>query len=334
MKFTRASGVLLHPTSLPGPYGSGDLGPAADQFLDFLAGASQRIWQILPVGPTGYGDSPYQCYSAFAGSPVLISPERMVEQGLLRRRDLDGIPPLPPGTCDFGASCEIRTRLLRLAFEEARGDHALQAFRQRHSYWLPDFALFFACRDAREGKPWHQWEPDLRDRRPSALARARETLSDAIDYYEFVQWVFFEQWEILQRHCRERNIDLVGDVPIYVAHDSSDVWSHPELFHLDDQGQPTLVAGVPPDYFSATGQLWGNPLYDWDALASTGFAWWVERLRTSFQMVDRLRLDHFRGFEAYWAVPSHETTAVNGKWLKGPGAALFTALQKSWELSR
>jgi 4-alpha-glucanotransferase len=331
----RASGILLHPTSLPGPYGIGDLGPAAYQFVDFLVAAGQTCWQILPLGPTGYGDSPYQTFSAFAGNPLLISPELLVEDDLLPPAALDHAPLFPAGWVDYSPVIDYKQRLLEQAFvsfEEhaapAQRD-AVQRFATEQQSWLDDFAPFMALKDAHDGAPWTQWEPEVAARLPAALAGQRRRLERAIRRHIFVQYLFFRQWTALKEYVSQRGIRIIGDAPIFAAHDSADCWAQRELFHLAPDGRPTLVAGVPPDYFSATGQLWGNPLYRWDILAATGYAWWIDRLRTALSLVDVLRLDHFRGFAAYWAVPGDAPTAETGTWEPGPGADFFTALQEA-----
>jgi 4-alpha-glucanotransferase len=329
----RASGLLLHPTSLPGRYGIGELGPEARSFADFLHATGQSLWQVLPLGPTGYGDSPYQCFSAFAGNPLLVSLARLVDEGLLKRRDLARAPAFAPDVVDYGALIAWKLPLLRRAFERfermaspAQAD-AFEEFRRARASWLDDFALFMALKDAHGGAPWHTWETKLATRQPEALEAARERHASEIRVLEFVQHLFFRQWAEIKAYCHARRIRIVGDIPIFVAHDSSDVWAHPELFHLAADGTPAFVAGVPPDYFSATGQLWGNPLYRWDVLARSGYRWWIDRFRATFSLVDVARLDHFRGFEAYWEVPSGDETAECGRWVKGPGAAFFEAVE-------
>jgi 4-alpha-glucanotransferase len=330
----RRSGILLHPTSLPGGHGIGDLGPEAWHFVDFLAATGQTLWQILPLGPTGFGDSPYQCFSAFAGNPLLISLDLLAEHGLLRGRDLDP-GSLPEDRVDFGAVLAAKRPLLEKAqgaFEQhARpaSREAFEGFCAREAEWLDDFALFMALKDAHGGQPWNTWEEDLVTRDEAALEKARRTHDRALRVARFAQFVFFEQWEAVRARARAWGIRVMGDIPIFVAHDSADVWAHPELFALAADGSPALQAGVPPDYFSATGQLWGNPLYRWEALQRTGYAWWIARFRSTLRQVDRVRLDHFRGFEAYWEVGGREPTAVKGRWVKGPGAALFDAVEKA-----
>jgi 4-alpha-glucanotransferase len=329
----RASGILLHPTSLPGPHGIGELGPEATAFLDFLAETDQGLWQVLPLGPTGYGDSPYQCFSAFAGNPLLVSLDRLREEGLVTAGDLRRRPAFPGREVDFGPVIEWKRPLLAKAFAAferkaapaRRG--ALEAFVEGSAAWLPDFALFMAVKRAHGGAAWSTWERALAHRDPSALARARNDLAREVREVEFEQWLFFEQWGDVHRQARERGIRVMGDIPIFVAHDSADVWAHPELFHLAADGRPSFQAGVPPDYFSATGQLWGNPLYRWETLARTGYSWWVDRFRAVLALVDLVRLDHFRGFAACWEVAGDAETAVNGRWVEGPGRTFFEALR-------
>ena len=330
---SRVAGILLHPTSLPGPHGIGEIGPAAVAFLDFLHETGQGLWQVLPLGPTGYGDSPYQCFSAFAGNPLLVSLDRLRDLGLLTDADLAGRPRFEERAVDFGRVIEWKRPLLEkahAAFEagaDASRREAFSAFVRGHAAWLADFALFTALQRTSGGAAWNTWERSLVEREPEALERARRELARECREVEFAQWLFFEQWAEVRRAAHARGIRLMGDVPIFVAHDSADVWAHPELFHLGADGRPSLQAGVPPDYFSATGQLWGNPLYRWDALERTGYAWWIDRLRAVFELVDLVRLDHFRGFEAYWEVAGDATTAVHGRWVRGPGAAFFEALR-------
>ena len=324
MKFPRSSGILLHPTSLASRHGIGDLGAEARRFVDFLADAGQKLWQVLPLGPTGYGESPYQCFSARAGNPLLISLDRLVEQGWLDASVLEGVPQFPEDRVDFDRLIPWKTAVLQAATANVP---SLDDFCRANQHWLDDFALFAALKAQHQGAAWTRWEPGARDREPQALAKWREQLAQSIAEQKFLQFAFFEQWRELREYARARGVRIMGDLPIYVAHDSADVWTHRQYFHLDAQGNPTVVSGVPPDYFSATGQLWGNPIYRWDALAKDGYGWWLDRFRATFEMVDMIRLDHFRGFEAYWEIPASEPTAVNGRWVKGPGAALFRAAQ-------
>lgn len=333
MKFPRRSGVLLHPTSLPGPYGIGDLGPEAHRWLEWLAAAGQTLWQVLPLGPTGYGDSPYQCFSSFAGNPYLVSPQALIADGLLTPGDLADAPRLGDGPIDFGPVIEFKVHVLARAFERfaTQASPALRAeydaFGHAQAAWLDDFALFMALKEAHGGRAWMAWAPELALRDGAALAAARTRLAGAVESQRFRQFVFRRQWQTVRAHAHELGIALFGDMPIFVAHDSADVWAHPGLFHLDARGERTVVAGVPPDYFSTTGQLWGNPLYRWDVLARDGYRWWIERVRATLETVDLVRLDHFRGFEAYWEVPADRPTAEVGRWVKGPGVALFEALR-------
>jgi 4-alpha-glucanotransferase len=329
----RTSGILLHPTSLPGRFGIGELGPEAIRFADFLAAAGQRLWQVLPLGPTGYGDSPYQCFSAFAGNPLLVSLDVLEAEGLLMPAYLAETPPFPEHEVDYGPVIDFKRSALARAFSRFRETadpperDAFQVFCREQAAWLDDFALFMAVKAAHGGVAWTEWDREIAARRPEALERWRRDKADEIEATKFTQHRFFRQWGELRRHCHARHMKIMGDVPIFVAHDSADVWAHPELFRLDDTGRPTVVAGVPPDYFSATGQRWGNPLYRWDEMARTGYAWWIDRFRSALSLVDLVRLDHFRGFEAYWEIPASAPTAATGQWVKGPGAALFEALR-------
>ena len=331
MQLPRASGLLLHPTSLPGRYGIGDLGPEAYAFVDWLAETGQTWWQILPLGPVGYGGSPYQSPSSFAGNPLLISLDRLAGRGWLDARQLAAVPDQPADRVDFDAAAELRWEWLRRAFRgfAASGeDPAFDAFREEHRSWLDDYVFFQALRDAHDGQPWYQWEPTLVAREPEACARWREQLAEGIRFHEFVQYAFETQWQGLRAACKEKGIRLIGDVPIFVAEDSADVWAHPDLYYLDEHGRPEFMAGVPPDYFSEDGQLWGNPLYRWEAHAKDGYAWWLLRLRALLERVDIIRIDHFRGFEAYWEVPAGSKTAATGRWTPGPGRAFFHAIHK------
>jgi 4-alpha-glucanotransferase len=328
----RLSGILLHPTSLPGPYGIGELGPEAFRFLDFLAGAEQRVWQVLPLGPTGYGDSPYQCFSAFAGNPLLVSLDLLVEQGILGSDDVAGAS-FPENEVDYGRVIEFKRPRLQTAYERAKGKLEVMtdfaAFCREKAVWLDDYALFMAVKEAHANVAWTDWDADIRSRNPRALERWRRDTAEQIRSIQFAQYLFFTQWRAVKQGAHERGIEVMGDIPIFVAHDSADVWAHPDLFRLQKDGRPEVVAGVPPDYFSATGQLWGNPIYRWDEMARRGYGWWVDRFRATFEQVDRVRLDHFRGFEAFWEIPAGEKTAVKGQWVKGPGAALFEALREA-----
>ncbi|MGH7790226.1 MAG: 4-alpha-glucanotransferase [Candidatus Binatia bacterium] len=333
--FPRSSGLLLHPTSLPGRYGVGDLGDGARAFVDFLAAARQGLWQVLPLGPTGFGDSPYQSFSAFAGNPVLISLDQLREDGWLSAADLADPPACPADQVDYGTVIPYkRDRLERAAqrFLAAGGGAQaadFDAFRAAHAAWLEDFALFMGLKDAHDGAVWNTWEAPLARREAAALTRWRERLRGAADGHAVRQFFFFRQWLALKAYANQRGVRLVGDTPIFAAYDSADVWSHPELFFLNARGNPTVVAGVPPDYFSATGQLWGNPLYRWDGMAAQRYGWWIDRLRLAFQLVDVLRIDHFIGFARYWEIPARAKTAVKGRWVPGPGAALGLAAREA-----
>ena len=328
----RGAGVLLHPTSLPGPCGIGDLGPAARAWVDALAQAKQQWWQTLPLAPTGFADSPYQCLSTFAGNPNLISPEDLVEDGLLRRGAAAGRS-FDTRRVDFGAAAPFKSKLLARAWDNFRrgGARRLKAefekFCAQEKSWLRDFALFMALKEAHGGASWFEWEPELVARKPAAMARAGKSLADAVRQHEFLQFLFFRQWRALKAYANAHGVKLIGDIPIFVSGDSADVWSHPQEFLLDERRRPKVVAGVPPDYFSKTGQLWGNPHYDWKAMKRNGYAWWIARVRAMLRMVDVARVDHFRGFEAAWQVPGGDATAQRGRWAKGPGADLFNALR-------
>lgn len=331
--FPRASGILLHPTSLPAAHGIGDLGPEAYRFVDFLAHSRQSLWQVLPLNPTAAGNSPYAAPSAFAGNALLISLERLVDDGLLSPEEPAAAPELPSGHVDYDQVRAFKMPLLRLAFERFKASRrwalraGFEAFCARQAAWLNDYALFQALKAAYDGAPWTAWDADLVARQPLALARCRAALADQVERQCFLQFVFFRQWSDLRSYAKNHNVRIMGDIPMFVAHDSVDVWANRALFQLDARGRPTVVSGVPPDYFSRTGQRWGNPLYRWDLLAETGYAWWINRFRATLGMVDVVRLDHFRGFQSYWEVPAGHGTAEHGRWVPGPGAALFEALE-------
>ena len=334
MNFPRASGILLHPTSLPAAHGIGDLGSEAYRFVDFLHSAGQKFWQVLPLNPTGYADSPFQCFSASAGNPLLLSLDRLADDGLLSRNDLHSVPSFPLETVDYGAVIQFKMPLLQqaaanfFANTSAADRRDFEQFSQANAAWLDDFALFMALKSVHHLDAWTKWPSDIAGRNPEAMNRWAEKLASSIACQKFFQYEFSRQWQQLREHGRQRDIRIIGDVPIYVAHDSADVWSNRQFFLLDDDGIPLKIAGVPPDYFSATGQCWGNPIYKWPLLQQTGYKWWVERLRSALRLYDVIRIDHFRGFEAYWEVPGLETTAVNGRWVKGPGQELFSVLRK------
>ncbi len=334
MEHQRKSGILLHPTSLPGRYGIGSFDQAAYDWIDFLDKTRQGLWQVLPLGPTGYGDSPYQSFSSFAGNPYLISLEEVVQMGLLDRQVLDEAPDFPRARVDFGAIYTWKLPVLRQAADtfEARAipDQKTEFahFCSAQASWLDDFALFMALKDAHTGAAWNQWPLDLRSRQAPALQAAVATHAAAIHAHKFNQWLFYRQWLRLKGYANALDIQIVGDIPIFVAMDSSDAWTNPQEFYLDEEYQPTVVAGVPPDYFSATGQLWGNPLYRWDVMKKSGYAWWLQRIKAALQLYDIVRIDHFRGFAGYWEVPAGEQTAELGQWVPGPGPDLFATIQK------
>ena len=332
MPFSRSSGILLHPTSLPSRYGIGDLGPEARHFVDFLAASGQRLWQVLPLGPTGFGDSPYMCFSAMAGNPLLISLDILKDQGFLDEGDLAILQPYPTKV-DYGRVIHEKIPLLRKAWSnfQERADKqeriAFDEFSQATGHWLEDFALFMALKEHYKGKPWVKWTKPLIIRKPSALKRAKQKHAETMGFHRFLQYLFHRQISDLKAYANQRQIKIIGDLPIYVAHDSAEVWAQPEYFDINhENGRPYAVAGVPPDYFSATGQLWGNPLYAWDKMRQDRYEWWVKRFEVLLGYVDAVRIDHFRGFEAYWRVPYGEKTAINGKWVPGPGEDLFRQL--------
>ena len=331
MKFSRAGGILLHPTSLPGPYGIGDLGPQAYRFVDWLESTGCKLWQVLPLGPTGYGDSPYQCFSAFAGNPYLISFDALIEDGFLTKEDFADMPDFSASRVDFGRLIPWKLDLLQKAF--SRFPSASEDLRQGFEYfssenasWLDDYALFMALKEAKGGGAWSGWEINIRTREKTAMDSARREHAESVRRYSFYQFIFFRQWNKLHAYARERGIQMIGDIPIFIAYDSADAWANSELFFLDDNSLPTVVAGVPPDYFSPTGQLWGNPLYRWDAHKDTGYAWWVERFRAVLKLVDIVRLDHFRGFAGYFEIQAGQPTAEHGRWVAGPGSDVFRTI--------
>jgi 4-alpha-glucanotransferase len=333
MTFPRASGILLHPTSLPGPHGIGDLGAESYRFLDFLQSAGHKLWQVLPLNPTGYGDSPFQCFSASAGNPLLINLDRFVDKGTLSKADLKDAPVWPLENVDYGRVIAFKTPLLKKAaqnfLESVTSDdrRRFEGFCQANANWLDDFALFMAVKDTQNLVSWTRWPADIAARKPDALRDWSTRLAHEIEAIKYWQFEFTQQWQDLRAYARERNIRIIGDIPIYVAHDSADVWANREYFCLDAKGNPSKISGVPPDYFSSSGQLWGNPIYNWALLKKTGYKWWIERFRSAMRLYDIMRIDHFRGFEAYWEVPAGETTAINGQWIKGPGAELFSVMQ-------
>ena len=328
MIFNRASGILLHPTSLPSRYGIGDLGQGAYAFVDFLASSGQKLWQILPLNPPGYGASPFQSYSAFAGNPLLISLDRLREQGLLTKEELQLVPSFAVDLVEFEQVTEYKGRLLRQAFQrfkKCQTSTENQTF-LANSHWLPDYALFMALKEHFKGLPWNEWDKALAMRDEKALSEYRHLLREEIAYQIFLQLTFFSQWLVLKSYANDRGIKIIGDLPIFISYDSSDAWANPHLFELDNKGNPVKVAGVPPDYFSETGQLWGNPHYKWQEMAKDNYRWWGKRFQALLQTVDIVRIDHFRGFEAYWEIPAGELTAINGRWVKGPGEKFFATI--------
>jgi 4-alpha-glucanotransferase len=334
MNFKRSSGILLHPSSLPGPYGIGEIGPQAHRWVDFLAEAGCALWQVLPLGPTGYADSPYQCFSAFAGNPYLISIEMLIYDGLLQSEDLADQPNFPDDHVDFGPVIQWKVTMLNRAYERFRTRQdwqaALKEFDHQNESWLDDFALFMAIKEAHGGAPWWTWEAGLRNRDKLILEAARQQYALGIERQKFRQFIFSRQWQALRNHVHEHKMSIIGDIPIFVAHDSADVWANPDLFYLDEDGKPTVVAGVPPDYFSATGQLWGNPLYRWEVHTERGYEWWLKRIRSVLGVVDIVRIDHFRGFAGYWQIPGDATTAINGLWVPAPGMDFFKVMRQSF----
>ncbi len=331
MRFNRSGGVLLHPTSLPGRYGIGDLGPQAYKFVDWLVSTGCKLWQILPLGPTGYGDSPYQCFSAFAGNPYVISFDGLVEDGLLTEDDFLNIPSFNASRVDFGLLIPWKLGLLEKAFSRlpSTSDSFRKEFKRfckDNASWLDDYALFMSLKEANGGGAWNGWDESIRKRKASAMDKARIEQAENIRRHSFYQFLFFRQWNKLRAYAHEHGITIIGDIPIFIAYDSADAWANPKLFFLDDESLPTVVAGVPPDYFSATGQLWGNPLYKWSAHKKTGYEWWIHRFRSVLSLVDIVRLDHFRGFAGYYEIPFGSPTAETGRWVTGPGKDFFETL--------
>ena len=325
----RKSGILMHITSLPGPYGIGTMGKHAYRFVDFLKEAGQHYWQILPLTPTGYGDSPYQSCSTFAGNHYLIDLDQLIHDGLLHKDEVENVDwGSDPACADYGKLYNSRLSVLRLAYGRFHGGEGFDRFCRENSSWLPDFALFMALKARLNGAPWYQWEDGLKRRDPDAIWNARQELKEEIRFYSFVQYLFDCQWRALRSYAHENGVKIIGDVPIYVPYDSADVWSNPELFQMDEMLNPTNVAGCPPDAFSEDGQLWGNPLYRWDLLKQDGYSWWIRRLSAAAKLYDVVRMDHFRGFEAYWSVPFGEATAKNGQWVKGPGLDFMNAVKQ------
>ena len=332
--FERSSGILLHPTSLPGKYGIGSLGKEAYKFVDFLKKSNQKLWQIFPLGPTGYGDSPYQCFSSFAGNPYLIDFDLLIEQNLLTEEDLKDVNfGGNEEYIDYGAIYNQKYPLLRKAYENFKANEnkelkeKLETFKTENSSWLDDYSLYISLKNHFNGLPWNEWEDDIRTRKEAAINKYKAELANEIEYHNFIQFLFFTQWNNVKKYANDNGIKIIGDIPIFVAVDSSDAWANPEIFLFDPELKPVKVAGVPPDYFSATGQLWGNPLYDWDKLKELNYKWWVDRVRANLSTCDIIRIDHFRGFDEYWAVPYGDKTAENGTWCPGPRTDLFNAIK-------
>ena len=327
----RKSGILMHISSLPDEYGIGTFGKKAYEFVDFLKAAGQSYWQILPLGHTSYGDSPYQAFSAFAGNPYFIDLEKLEEEKLLKRTDyIEEDFGKDKNSIDYSKLFENRIKVLRIAYSNAKNSlkNEIDAFKQEKSLWLEDYAMYMAIKYKMTLKSWQEWDEDIKVRKPEAIKKYRKLLNEDIEFWIFVQYQFFKQWNELKGYANKLGIEIIGDIPIYVASDSADTWAMPEIFKLNEDRVPTVVAGCPPDAFSATGQLWGNPIYNWAYLEETEYAWWIERLRESLKLYDVLRIDHFRGFESYWEIPYGDETAENGKWVEGPGIKLFKAVKK------
>jgi 4-alpha-glucanotransferase len=325
----RSAGIFLHPTSLPSPFGIGDIGGAAYEWITTLQQASQSYWQVCPLGPTGYGDSPYQCLSSFAGNPLLISPVKLMEDGLLSRTDISAYPVLNEARVDFGAVLKEKDNLFRKAYESFEDSNDFGAFCEREKFWLDDYALYCVIKNKNQGHAWNEWNPELKLRYPAALNSVRQFFYKEIRYHKFLQFFFNKQWSELKEYANAHGISIIGDIPIYVALDSSDTWAHPDYFEFDENCNPLRVAGVPPDYFSKSGQLWGNPIYKWDFMRIDRYSWWISRIRKALQLVDVIRLDHFRGFESFWAVPANRTDAIVGDWVIGPGIDFFNQVRYS-----
>ncbi len=333
MKFERVAGILLHPTSLPGNYGIGTIGKEAFNFIDFLVHSGQKLWQIFPLGPTGYGDSPYQSFSAFAGNPLLISFELLIEDGILSSVDLDTFPKFDKHQINFGELIKVKNTLLYKAYRNFKNSDVVfsteyKNFVNSNKEWLEDFALFMAVKEYHNGKLWTEWENDIAFRLAGAVEKWQTKLKDEVDYYKFLQFTFHKQWANLKKYANEKGIKIIGDIPIFIAYDSADLWANKHLFSVDEKGKLLSVAGVPPDYFSPTGQLWGNPLYKWNEMEKDNFAWWQKRIKKVLEFVDIIRIDHFRGFDAYWEIPGDAKTAEHGKWIKAPGHKLFSIIKK------
>ena len=333
MEYKRSAGILLHPTSLPGRYGIGDLGNEAYHFVDFLVSAGQTIWQVLPMGPTGYGDSPYQCFSAFAGNPLLISPDYLKEEGYLSEDDLNSFPDYDPHRVDFGSIIPKKYDLLKKAFENAQNkgtdiDEICKNFCSENDFWLDDYSLFMAAKNFHGGVLWTEWDKSIAFRKPGAVKEWKEKLSKEIKFHKFIQYTFFKQWQNVKDYANSKGISIIGDIPIFIAYDSADLWANRELFTVDDKGKLENIAGVPPDYFSPTGQLWGNPLYKWEVMEKDGFTWWLSRIKQMLKLVDYIRIDHFRGMQAFYEIPGGSETAQHGRWMLAPGQKLFETVKE------
>ncbi len=335
MNYKRSAGILLHPTSLPGKFGIGDLGVNAYKFIDFMKESGQKLWQVFPLGPTGYGDSPYQSFSAFAGNPMLISPEELKKEGYLDDTDLARLPEFEPHNIEFGKVIEFKTGLLKKAYAKSvvsgiKDKEAYEKFCRDNAEWLDDYALFMAGKEYHGGILWTEWESSLAFRKKEQMEEWKSKLADLIGYQKFIQFQFFKEWNAVRKYANKNGISIIGDMPIFIAYDSADLWANKEQFTVDSEGKLKTVAGVPPDYFSPTGQLWGNPLYRWDAMKKDNFAWWKKRFSKLLEMVDIVRIDHFRGFEAFWEIPGGAPNAVEGKWVKAPGDELFTEIKNTF----
>ncbi|GJQ64446.1 MAG: 4-alpha-glucanotransferase [Melioribacteraceae bacterium] len=333
MKFERCAGILLHPTSLPGKYGIGDLGHEAYNFINFMEASGQTRWQVFPLGPTGYGDSPYQCFSAFAGNPNMVSPDFLHRDGLLNDEDIENVPEFDPHNIDFGPLIGYKAELLAKAYKifAEKGmldDKEYKSYCKKNKFWLDDFALFMAAKKYHDGVVWTDWSEDIALRKRGAVKKWNEKLADEINYQKFVQYIFDKQWNDVVDYAHSKGIKIIGDLPIFIAYDSADLWANKDQFTVDKKGKLEKVAGVPPDYFSKTGQLWGNPLYRWKKMEEDGFDWWINRFKKLFEMVDIVRIDHFRGFDAYWEIPGDAETAIDGRWVKAPGNKLFNRIKE------
>ncbi|HOI29576.1 MAG TPA: 4-alpha-glucanotransferase [Melioribacteraceae bacterium] len=334
MKIERSAGILLHPTSLPGRFGIGDLGPEAYSFVDFMKSAGQTLWQVFPLGPTGYGDSPYQSFSAFAGNPLLISPELLYRDGLLEKSDIDHTPHFNSHKIDFGNLIDYKTEMLKKSFAkflsiENKFDEEFNQFSEKNNYWLDDFSLFMAAKEFHNGVVWSQWDNSIAFRKGDAVEKWKQKLSAEVKYFKFVQFIFDRQWRNLKEYVHNSGIKVIGDLPIFIAYDSADLWSNRDQFTVKEDGSLEFKAGVPPDYFSATGQLWGNPLYRWKVMEKDNFHWWQRRISKLLELVDIIRIDHFRGFDAYWEIPGDAETAIKGRWVKAPGEKLFSTIKNN-----